>query len=182
MLGLLAVGMTQIANAQTTAMGPYYPSPAWDQKVGCKAKACPRFIVLSDWGSQAVLDRETGLVWEQAPLTTAVSTLPIAQRVCLQSTLGNREGWRLPTIQELGSLVDPSQGALNQGPGTDVALPVGHPFVGVLPEIYWSSTNAGVGPDYVWGMDFRTGSFAQILKGGTKLAMCVRGGSGSELQ
>ena len=31
-------------------------------------------------------------------------------------------------------------------------------------------------------MTFRTGSFAQILKEGTKHVLCVRGGSGSDVQ
>lgn len=182
-VALVSIGMNAgIANAQTTEKGPYYPSPSWDQKLQCKTQTCARFIVLSNWQSKAVLDRETGLVWEQSPLTTPVSTLPIAQRVCLQSTLGNRQGWRLPTIQELGSLVDPSQGALNQGAGPELALPIGHPFIGVQPELYWSSTNAAVSSEHVWGMTFRTGSFGQILKGGTKHVLCVRGGSGSDVQ
>lgn len=54
---------TVTARAQTTAVGPYYATPSWDQKVQCDTQAtCPRFIVLSNWNSEAVLDRETGLV------------------------------------------------------------------------------------------------------------------------
>jgi hypothetical protein len=56
------------ASAQTTAQGFYYPPSAWDLKLQCDTHAsCPRFIVLSNWSSQAVLDRETGLVWERSP-------------------------------------------------------------------------------------------------------------------
>ena len=54
-----------------TSAGPYYAEPSWDQKLQCDTQAtCPRFIVLSNWNSEAVLDRETGLVWEQSPSTT----------------------------------------------------------------------------------------------------------------
>jgi hypothetical protein len=51
------------ARAQTTAVGPYLATPARDQKLQCDSLAtCPRFVVLSNWNSEAVLDRETGLV------------------------------------------------------------------------------------------------------------------------
>ncbi|HEY2920960.1 MAG TPA: hypothetical protein VGK77_18415, partial [Candidatus Binatia bacterium] len=43
------------AKAQTTAAGPYYANPSWDQQL----PASTRFIVLSNWASAAVLDRET---------------------------------------------------------------------------------------------------------------------------
>ena len=38
---------------------------------------------------------------------------------------GNRKGWRLPTVEELASLV---------------YLPSGHPFINVQSGAYWSST------------------------------------------
>ncbi len=44
------------ARAQTVANGPYYAPPAWDQTL----PSATRFIVLSNMGSAAVLDRETG--------------------------------------------------------------------------------------------------------------------------
>jgi len=62
-LGTLALTIV-LAHAQTTSNGPYYATPSWDQKLQCDTQAtCPRFIVLSNWGGAAVLDRETGLVW-----------------------------------------------------------------------------------------------------------------------
>ena len=71
-LGCVAVGTLVLASgpaqAQTTANGPYYATPSWDQKLQCDTlTTCPRFIVLSNWNSEAVLDRETGLVWERSP-------------------------------------------------------------------------------------------------------------------
>lgn len=57
MLGALALG-TGPAKAATTEAGPYYSLPSWDQTL----PASTRFIVLSNFASAAVLDRETGLV------------------------------------------------------------------------------------------------------------------------
>jgi len=124
-LVLLALG-TIPAKAQTTANGPYYAWPAWDQTLPSNV----RFIVLSNMNNAAVLDRETGLVWERSPVaagfiwSSAVST-------CVARRTGNRFGWRLPTVNELASLFDPS--------ATNVPfLPSGHPFNGLPTD---SSTN-----------------------------------------
>ena len=107
-LGLLTLGVLPVlgggAEAQTTAIGPYYATPSWDQTLACTTLAnCPRFIVLSNFSSAAVLDRETGLVWEQSPSPSPATWL-FAQIICLFSVTGGREGWHLPTVQELTSL------------------------------------------------------------------------------
>ena len=114
-IGLAIGSPAGTALAQTTANGPYYATPSWDQTL----PSSTRFIVLSNMNSDAVLDRETGLVWERAPDATTLSW-PLAQTQCVTKTVSNRRGWRLPTIQELQSLVDPTQ--LNP------TLPAGHPF------------------------------------------------------
>src|SRR5215510_8701144 len=92
------------AYAQTTAPGPYYATPSWDQTL----PASTRFVVLSNMANAAVLDRETGLVWHRSPIP---GTRPFfdASGQCLVSKTGNRAGWRLPTVNELQSLFDPSQ-------------------------------------------------------------------------
>jgi hypothetical protein len=76
-IGVLGVtGLTaNLANAQTTAPGTYYAIPSWDQKLQRDTQAtCPRFVVLSNWNNEAVLDRETGLVWERSRSELLVST------------------------------------------------------------------------------------------------------------
>jgi len=110
------------AGAQTVAAGPYYATPSWDQTL----PANTRFIVLSNFNNEAVLDRETGLVWERSPGPANQVVGPaweLESDHCLHQTTGNRAGWRLPTINELASLFDPSATSL---PG----LPAGHPFTG----------------------------------------------------
>jgi hypothetical protein len=122
------------AFAQTTAPGPYYATPSWDQTL----PAASRFIVLSNFANSAVLDRETGLVWWRTPGNPddpARLRVPFgsAQFVCLTSRIGGRRGWRLPTADELLSLFDP---ATTMPP----FLPAGHPFNFGSAELFWSST------------------------------------------
>ncbi len=93
----------QITPVVPTAPGPYYAAPSWDLQLPASA----RFIVLSDWGGAAVLDKETGLVWERFPSPSPVNWVNASQR-CMNLTVWNRKGWRLPTIQDLASLVDMS--------------------------------------------------------------------------
>src|SRR4051812_39862727 len=108
---LVLMGTLLAANAAAhaaSAVGPYYPYPAWDETL----PASTRFIVLTNMNSQAVLDRETGLVWERTPDLTLPTGLTRkwvdAHVICNIKTVGNRQGWRLPTVHELASLIDPS--------------------------------------------------------------------------
>ena len=98
---VMGIAMSAPAAAVTSAVGPYYATPSWDQQL----PASTRFIVLTNWGNAAVLDRETGLVWEQSPSTLGGSWYT-ASANCILSETGGRTGWRLPSIQELMSLVD----------------------------------------------------------------------------
>ena len=80
-LGLWVIGMGLGVSAPAeaaSAVGFYYPMPAWDQTL----PAATRFVVLTNMGSQAVLDRETGLVWEQSPDTATRTSRHEAQFHC----------------------------------------------------------------------------------------------------
>jgi hypothetical protein len=183
---LLAVTLiatsSSLANAQTVAPGPYYATPSWDQTL----PASTRFIVLSNFNSQAVLDRDTGLVWERSPSTLVFDGAPPAGTFggthahdhCLNLTVANRAGWHLPTIQELSSLIDSSQ----SGP----ALPAGHPFTIATDTQYWSATGYAnsISPAFRI-MEFRSGAVGQAGTGGGVIQLhvwCVRGGSGVDIQ
>ena len=174
-LGLCLVGMGLGVGAPTqaaTGVGPYYAMPSWDQTL----PAATRFIVLTNMNSEAVLDRETGLVWEQSP-STADQTWREAFVVCIQKTVGSRKGWRLPTIQELASLFDPAN------PG-DPGLPPGHPFSNVRSFIfYWSATVSTFNTNTAWVVFTANGDSSNVT---TKLSpagyWCVRGGQGPDTQ
>jgi len=141
LLSMTVSAVATDAAAQTPAPGPYYATPSWDQKLACSTLAtCPRFVVLSNWNNQAVLDRETGLVWERSA-SPARSTMLLAHSRCAAQLRGGRRGWRLPTVDELNSLQE-------QPLEFDALfLPPGHPFLDVQPAHYWSVTQVPGSPD-----------------------------------
>jgi len=134
MLGALAFGNGPARAQNCTSYqtsGPYYATPSWDQKL----VYFQRFICLTDWNNEAVLDRETGLVWQRAPNSVSVGPTVYLEAAgqCWDSGTGGRTGWRLPTPEELMSLVDRTQ--------SNPALPAGHPFQNVLMNpVYWSAS------------------------------------------
>jgi hypothetical protein len=145
-MGLVLGGIFLVAALAwaVASNGPYYAMPAWDQKL----PASTRFVVLLDWNSEAVLDRETGLVWEKTPTTGVLLWNP---GQCLIRLSGGRKGWRLPSAPELASLIDPSVAA----PGP--TLPPGHPFINVQVTDYWSATTNATSSDLAYVVNFMNG-------------------------
>ncbi len=151
------------------AAGPSFPS--WSEQLA-KHK---RFEVLTQFNKAAVLDNETGLVWEQSPDTFTRDWVNANVR-CITKTVGNRKGWRLPTVQELGSLVDPT---VLTGP----TLPAGHPFTNVQSAIYWSASTAHTSDSgLAWFVSFDDGHIANVGKADAHNFWCVRGGQGVDPQ
>jgi len=118
----------------------------WDQAL----PAAQRFVVLPAFNDAAVLDKNTGLVWEQAP-EALIQDWSTATFNCLNKNVGGTRGWRLPSIPELASLIDPSVAA----PGP--TLPAGHPFTGVRSTNYWSTSTLAVDPTSAWSVSFVSG-------------------------
>jgi hypothetical protein len=166
------------AGAQTAAPGPYLATPAWDQQIKCDTLAtCQRFVVLTNWNNEAVLDRETGLVWERTPSVTEVFWVNSLSR-CPNRSTGGRFGWRLPTIQELSTLASPDSLG-------DPVLPAGHPFdlVNSTRKQFWSATTFEASPTLAWNLDLGLGRIPASNKTTFKLDVwCVRGGSGRDGQ
>jgi hypothetical protein len=176
-IGLMFLGMITFDGGTAMAgskNGPYYAMPSWDQTL----PASDRFIVLTSMNDEAVLDQETGLVWEQSP-STSTFNWETAQFHCNQLTTGGRLGWRLPTIQELASLVDPS--VAPPGP----TLPNGHPFSNVQQSFYWSATTSAGFANYAWFVKFNSGLVNLDIhfdKSFSFAVWCVRGGQGVDPQ
>ena len=169
-IGLLILGFASTTNAQTTANGPYYAPPAWDQTLPVST----RFIILSNFNSEAVLDRETGLVWQRTPGVGAPTSFFGARANCMAATTGNRIGWRLPSIHELHSLFDPTVTGVNA-----VALPAGHPFIftaGIPSSFFWTGTSLSENQSFAFTTRIIPGPFGSFEKTDSARFWCVRGG------
>lgn len=159
------------------------PVPTWDKKIDGKA----RFQVLSAFADAAVLDKETGLVWERSPSADDF-TWAFATYHCDTLVVGNRAGWRLPGISEILSLVDPS--AAPPGP----TLPAVNPFSNVQtvatvehPSIfYWTASSGpfvpGATSAFEMNFAFATASVTTTDKSVENHAWCVRGGTAVDPQ
>ena len=102
--------------------------------------ASERFV---DNGDGTVLDTETGLAWTQD--ANMAGQLSWDEAVTCCEGLGN--GWRLPTLGELETLLD--MVAL-EAP----MLPAKHPFVNAQSAEYWTiSTYEEDGTSYAWYVD-----------------------------
>lgn len=136
-------------------------------------KALPgaqRFVILPAFNSDAVLDKESGLVWEKSPQTTS-ARWSMARRICIEKNVGGQKGWRLPSMPELSSLVDPSVAP----PGA--ALPPGHPFLAVQSAVYWTAAKVAEDPSGAWGVHFGLGGGATFINWAHSVQVwCVRGG------
>src|SRR5262245_38429281 len=137
--------------------------PTWDRILPAHARF--ELVMMRE---EAVLDKETGLVWERSP-SDAMRNWHDASVACIQSVVGGRGGWRLPTIQELASLMDPAQ--------RRPALPPGHPFDVVVgdPVFYWSASTIDSEPFAVWGINLDIGNVFALPKVQVRLGWCVRG-------
>jgi hypothetical protein len=132
-------------------------------------------VVLADFNNEAVLDRETGLVWEKSP-STVPQDWSTARATCINKNVGGRKGWRLPAVPELSSLIDPT---VASGP----TLPVGHPFQNAHSAFYWSATTDALTTADAWVVIFTNSLVDHVLKtfSNSVLTWCVRGGMNADI-
>jgi len=116
--------------------------------------------------TQVVTDHITGLEWQDNLETkTVIKTWSEAQGYC--SALGlDGGGWRLPTIQELQSIV--VDGAYN--PSIDTTAFVNYS----TSYYYWSSTTGANSTSYAWVVHFNDGYTGGDYKSNTYYVRCVR--------
>ena len=118
-------------------------------------------------GGEAILDNQTGLVWvRDAQFIGKKVSWEDAVKIVESIELGGEKGWRLPTRDELITLLDTSQ--------SEPALPHGHPFLNIndlatvsgMPGGYnfWSSTAYKDDSERVWMVSFYVGKVYDSLK------------------
>ncbi len=116
------------AIAPTVGTTGAYNTPAWTG------------VRFTDNGDGTVTDNLTGLIWLKnancfGPRSWANALSDsngLANGSCSLTDSSSAGDWRLPNINELHSLVDPTL--------SNPALPAGHPFTGVQSSYYWSSS------------------------------------------
>jgi Protein of unknown function (DUF1566) len=149
-----------------TAAGIYYAPPAWIQTLAPNV----RFVILSNFNRDAVLDRETGLVW----LRRNGDEFAARFANCGAYPETGQTGWRLPSASELQSLIDASLPISAQP-----RLPVGHPFL-LTGRFYWASDIKTLDPfgSFRTFVDLTSGFTANSSlenSNVTEVALCVRG-------
>ncbi len=136
----------------------------------------PRF---TDKGDGTVTDNLTGLMWtKDANAPGPAACTPVASKTwqqaldyaaCLNanSYLGYAD-WRVPSIRELGGLVDTSR--------VSPALPAGHPFTSVQSSSYWSGSTCANGTYNAWGVGMGDGGVGYSNKTYSSYVWPVRSG------
>lgn len=166
---LLAIAIAIVVATAAGSAAAASPQ-SWDRVIPNGAK---RFKVLKQFDEEAVLDLETGLVWQRSPSPTSQFDWGESAALCIGTAIGGRRGWRLPAAWELMTLKDPAQ--------SNPALPDGHPFQNVVEgTLYWTSTASLSNQTSALALTFTAGGQGIITspKTGDGLRWCVRGPGG----
>ncbi len=133
-----------------------------------------RFQMLAAFNNEAVLDKETQLVWERSPNRNGLRWND-ALRHCQNAVVGGRMGWRLPSISEASSLLD---GSVSEPENYSLlAFPINHPFIiDFEGPSFWSIDKKDA--KNAWIVNATQGGqiFLAPLKDYKFIAWCVRSG------
>jgi len=99
-----------------------------------------------DISADTVLDNDTGLTWQRA-VDASIYTHSQATSYCAGLILADN-GWRLPSIQELQTIVDESR----VNPAIDQVA-----FPSTPSSYFWSSSLYAGGPGFAWLVNFNGG-------------------------
>jgi hypothetical protein len=108
-------------------------------------QATDHFIKRNDGAT--VLDTTTGLEWSADAIATNAMTWDNAKQAVVNANVAGHNDWRLPTVQELLTLVDYER----RDPAINTDL-----FT-CKSSYYWSSTPCASSSGYAWGVYFYYG-------------------------
>ena len=127
-----------------------------------QADAPPQHYTVRDG---TVRDNNTELTWQQTS-DAAQRSWSDAAAYCTQLKLAGG-GWRLPTLKELLTIVDPAR---TTAPVIDSKV-----FPGTPADTFWSANSFAADTKYAWTIDFRYGNSAKDhAKSAGAYVRCVR--------
>ncbi len=109
-----------------------------------KASSDNRFV---DCGDGTIKDTKTGLMWAKDGSSETMSHEK-AEKYCKESSLAGYKDWRLPTVEELASLIDYKK--YNPAIVSDL-------FNVKTDDWYWTGTIYADSSDFAWIVDFYLG-------------------------
>ena len=113
-----------------------------------------------------IKDTKTNLMWEDTPhVREAKIKQPRAKAYCAELKIGGFEDWRLPTINELLTIVDYSR--------ISPALLKEFSYVD-KESFYWTKTAVADEADAFWGINFKRGASSKASEYYDRFARCVR--------
>jgi hypothetical protein len=113
-----------------------------------------------------VKDPKTALMWEDTPHVRETKiTQPRAKVYCSELKTGGFEDWRLPTIQELLTIIDYKR----------ISPALLKEFSYVDDEsFYWTQTSVADESDAFWGVNFKRGASSKASEYYDRYVRCVR--------
>jgi len=115
--------------------------------------------------NETVLDAARNLMWSRAPLSIGSKSFANAEAACAACRLGEHTDWRMPTLEELQSLVDYTR----YNPAIDTTR-----FPATPARFFWSSSPDASDPDYAWIVNFYYGNVNLNHRRGHAFVRAVR--------
>ncbi|MCP4697683.1 MAG: DUF1566 domain-containing protein [Gammaproteobacteria bacterium] len=143
------------------------------EQLNIHVEQAPRTGAFQDHDNGTVTDEIPALMWQQQDDGVQRNRLD-AHNYCENLRLAGYENWRLPTIGELGSLVDYRR----YDPAIDT-----NAFPGAKPSVYWSGSSDVIGlAGASWHVHFRDGDVDRSYDDTACYVRCVRAEIGDSLK
>ena len=110
----------------------------------------------------SVLDTRTGLEWQKD--AGGRMSWDKAMGYASSLRLGKHSDWRLPTVEELATLIDYSK----EGPASS--------FPGMPRDYFWSSSSYSGASSNAWNVNFYSGNVYSYDKSYSNYVRCIRRG------
>lgn len=113
-----------------------------------------------------IKDPKTNLIWEDTMHVSEVKITHIKAKIyCNELKLGSFDDWRLPTINELLTLVDYTR--------FKPAILKGFSHIEET-SFYWTQTPVADADDEFWGVNFKRGASSKASETYDRYVRCVR--------